>query len=320
MSKTVRDIEEEGGKCEKVATDFWECTDKDDKVWWCSDSGNACVEKPKVSMSIKGLEEEGAECKQMDKDLWICHHPDGKVWACRGREEDSSCIIIHNPDEKKPKRAIGFLEMASGSVRLSGEVAGNELKLYAQEHVFGNDRTIAVYAKYNGTQIIRSVFSHDNDNSITLIAQDDDARVKVVLQDSVDPEFGYVTVTHDYGVPKVFKINIDDFLKTKSFKCFDGEEIDVVGRRNPPKITSLEIFNTFKNNDSYRSFMRGDQPEIELSLLKNEKSVKNIAKGVNWKCAWICAIPACGLTCLLWKPLKDKEKNKLVHSNMFATV
>ena len=106
MSKTVKDIEKEGGKCEKVATDFWECTDKDDKVWWCSDKGNACVEKPKVSMSIKDLEKEGAECKQMDKDLWICHHPDGKVWSCQGRKEDSSCIIIHNPDEKKPDRSI----------------------------------------------------------------------------------------------------------------------------------------------------------------------------------------------------------------------
>ena len=37
---TVRDIEKDGGKCEKVGTDFWECTDKDGKVWWCSDGGN----------------------------------------------------------------------------------------------------------------------------------------------------------------------------------------------------------------------------------------------------------------------------------------
>ncbi|MCP5063297.1 MAG: hypothetical protein GY936_12640 [Ignavibacteriae bacterium] len=214
------------------------------------------------------------------------------------------------------KNTVGHLEMASGSVRLSGEVAGNQLKLYAQEHVFGNDRTIAVYAKYEGTQIIRSAFSHDNDNSITLIAQDDDARVKVVVQDSDDPAFGYVTVTHDFGTPKVFKIDINDFLESKSFRSCDGEDIDVVGRRIPPKITSLEIFNTFKNNEYYRSFMRGDQPEIELSLSPS----KNVAKGVNWKCAWICAIPACGLTCLLWKPLKDKKKNKLVSINIFATV
>ena len=39
MTKTISDIRKEGGKCEKVATDFWECTDKDGKVWWCSDGG-----------------------------------------------------------------------------------------------------------------------------------------------------------------------------------------------------------------------------------------------------------------------------------------
>lgn len=45
---TMRDIKDQGGKCEKVATDFWECTDREGKVWWCSDSGNACVPKPFV--------------------------------------------------------------------------------------------------------------------------------------------------------------------------------------------------------------------------------------------------------------------------------
>lgn len=77
-----KDIKNEGGKCKKVATDFWECTDKDKKVWWCSDGGNACVEKPKVSMNIKNLEREGAECEQMADDLWICQDGDGKVWWC----------------------------------------------------------------------------------------------------------------------------------------------------------------------------------------------------------------------------------------------
>lgn len=48
MTKTMKDIREAGGKCEKVATDFWECTDSDGQVWWCSDGGKACVEKPKA--------------------------------------------------------------------------------------------------------------------------------------------------------------------------------------------------------------------------------------------------------------------------------
>jgi hypothetical protein len=40
------DIKRGGGKCEKVATDFWECTGKDGKVWWCSNGGRDCVSAP----------------------------------------------------------------------------------------------------------------------------------------------------------------------------------------------------------------------------------------------------------------------------------
>lgn len=116
---TMEDIKKRGGKCSVVATDFWECTDKDGTVWWCSDGGKACTEKPMtkvcekedkdILMSIKGLEKEGAKCKQRAEDLWICHHPDGKVWSCQGRREDSSCIIIHDPDEKNPEKVIDRL-------------------------------------------------------------------------------------------------------------------------------------------------------------------------------------------------------------------
>jgi len=44
--KTMKSIKKEGGKCEKIATDYWECTDKNGKVWWCSDGGKTCVKKP----------------------------------------------------------------------------------------------------------------------------------------------------------------------------------------------------------------------------------------------------------------------------------
>jgi hypothetical protein len=321
MTKTISDIRKEGGKCEKVATDFWECTDKDGKVWWCSDGGKACVEKPRISMTIEGIEKEGGTCKQVDDGYWMCRTPDGKFWGCQGSRGDSSCIIIHDPDEESNEEiSTGYIDTASGAVRLIGDVTGNELRLYAQEHVFGNDRTIIAYAKYDGTQIIRSVFSHDNDDSITLIAQDNDARVKIVLQDSDDPAFGYVSVTHDYALPKTYKIDIKKFLKTKSFKSHDGVDIDVVGKRIPPKITALEIFNIFKNNGAYRTFMRGDQPEIEKSLQLAGVTTKNVARGVNWKCAWICAIPACGITCLLWKPLKSNKLTVSINASIFATV
>ncbi len=45
---STKDIKDAGGSCEYVATDFWECTDKDGKKWWCSDGGKTCVPKPRV--------------------------------------------------------------------------------------------------------------------------------------------------------------------------------------------------------------------------------------------------------------------------------
>lgn len=48
---TASDIKKAGGKCTKIATDFWECTDKDGVVWWCSDQGKVCTMKPKRESS-----------------------------------------------------------------------------------------------------------------------------------------------------------------------------------------------------------------------------------------------------------------------------
>jgi hypothetical protein len=43
---TKGDIEGGGGKCEHVSTNFWECTDKDGKVWWCDST--SCQPKPRM--------------------------------------------------------------------------------------------------------------------------------------------------------------------------------------------------------------------------------------------------------------------------------
>ena len=51
--QTKSDIENGGGKCEVVGTDFWEGTDKDGKIWWCNHEG--CVEKPKVMASTGNI-------------------------------------------------------------------------------------------------------------------------------------------------------------------------------------------------------------------------------------------------------------------------
>lgn len=54
--KSASQIKEAGGKCEKIATDFWECTDKDGNVWWCSNNGKDCVPKPANLGPIHQLE------------------------------------------------------------------------------------------------------------------------------------------------------------------------------------------------------------------------------------------------------------------------
>lgn len=49
---SATDIKTGGGKCEKVATDFWECTDKNGKVWWCSNGGKDCQPKPRLGGNL----------------------------------------------------------------------------------------------------------------------------------------------------------------------------------------------------------------------------------------------------------------------------
>ena len=45
VATTKDDIKGDGGTCVYVATNFWECTDKNGKVWWCDDS--SCQPKPR---------------------------------------------------------------------------------------------------------------------------------------------------------------------------------------------------------------------------------------------------------------------------------
>ena len=37
--QTKDDLEKARAKCELVATDFWECTDKNGNKWWCNHEG-----------------------------------------------------------------------------------------------------------------------------------------------------------------------------------------------------------------------------------------------------------------------------------------
>lgn len=102
MSKSMKDIKKAGGKCKKVATNFWECTSKDGKkVWWCDGTGQ-CVEKPSSSPSRtpEDIERDGGKCTRVSDKLTICADSRGYVYAC---ENDGSCAVIIRPKESKPK-------------------------------------------------------------------------------------------------------------------------------------------------------------------------------------------------------------------------
>ncbi len=99
MGKTKAEIEKEGGKCERVATDFIECTDKDGTVWWCRNSGE-CIKAPLSSSSkrtIGDLINEGAKCTLVRDDLSICKTKDGTVWSCE--KQSGSCTVIIRSDK-----------------------------------------------------------------------------------------------------------------------------------------------------------------------------------------------------------------------------
>lgn len=90
---TKSDIERDGGTCEVVGTDWWECTDKHGKVWWCSNRGATCVPKPAAAPKIMGdLIKDGAKCIEISEKWAICKASDGSIWACDKRT--GACILL----------------------------------------------------------------------------------------------------------------------------------------------------------------------------------------------------------------------------------
>lgn len=127
MTVTADDIKKRGGKCELVATDFWECTDKDGQVWWCSDSGKSCILAPfkfpgkpescdedydkgsdesVMHKSPGEIVEEGGHCINVDKDVAICKAIDGSIWYCNKKDGCNKIFNREKPDVKEPGRSI----------------------------------------------------------------------------------------------------------------------------------------------------------------------------------------------------------------------
>lgn len=202
---------------------------------------------------------------------------------------------------------FGDLQTSYGSVRLVGKIRAGQLTINAQEFVQGTDRTLIIKAELGSRKIYRSVFSHNNESVVFVRIRDDEHTVTLVLSDSDDPSIGRLSVWKDSEAPESFAIDVPHFLRTSNAKESilenRGDYLDQVGNRRPPDITRQELFETFGEDPAYKKFMRGEQPEIGLPPGNEPRN-----GGINWKCAWICLIPACGLACLLCKPWKAPSK------------
>lgn len=200
---------------------------------------------------------------------------------------------------------FGNLQTSYGSVRLVGRIRAGQLTINAQEFVQGTDKTFIAQAELGSKKIYRSVFSHNNDSVVFVCIRDNEHTITLALSDSDDPSIGRLSVWKDSEAPKSFAIDVPRFLRTSNAKESilenRGDDLDQVGNRRPPDITARELFEVFGEDPAYKKFMRGEQPEITLPQGDG-------LRGTNWKCAWICLIPACGILCLFCKPWKTPSK------------
>jgi hypothetical protein len=202
---------------------------------------------------------------------------------------------------------FGDLQTSYSSVRLVGRIGAGQLTINAQEFVQGTDRTFIAQAELGSRKIYRSVFSHNNDSVVFVRIRDDEHTITLALSDSEDPSIGRLSVWKDSEAPKSFAIDVPRFLRTSNAKESilenKGDELDQVGNRRPPDITAQELFQVFGEDPAYKKFMRGEQPQIALPP-------KDGLRGTNWKCAWICLIPACGIVCLFCITSKPKPPSQ----------
>lgn len=197
----------------------------------------------------------------------------------------------------------------TSSVHLFGATSIGPIELDADEFTHGGDRSLVVTAKVGRTKISRSVFSYNWDESVFLHMQDGKHSTEVTLQSTEDAARGFVTVRNDHGRPQVFDVDIPTFVEKRDHALATAGSptvIDQVGKRSPPALVPVDLYKLFRKDPGYLAFTRGALPDIAM-LVEKEIAVARKARGVNWKCAWICAIPACGITCLFWSPLK-KDK------------
>jgi hypothetical protein len=184
----------------------------------------------------------------------------------------------------------------TGSVHLEGNTHIGPIEINAQDFIKGTDRTFIATAKVASYNLYRGIFSHENNSLIFAHLRDNQHTTTLTLSNTSDPSIGRLIVFNDDGPPEDFRIHIDTFIKTrnqrKSILDGRGKLLDQVGRRNPPPITPEELSITFREDPAYLAFMRGRPVDTTFPVLSE----------VNWSCAWICFVPACGIACIFWEP------------------
>jgi hypothetical protein len=207
-------------------------------------------------------------------------------------------------EKTKRQNTTGIFQGGTSSLHLSGKTKAGLLTIEAKEFEHDNDRSVIVTASIKGRKLYRAFFAHDNERVVFLQICDDDRTTTLCLSDTSEQGIGSLVTWNDSQEPKYFRIDINRFLKARDQKesivSGNANELDLVRRRQPPAIKGTELTDIFGENPSFKLFMRGQEVHTHGPVA---------TAAVNWKCAWICFIPACGLTCLFWHPLKHKVSN-----------
>ena len=204
-----------------------------------------------------------------------------------------------------PKSLANF-RGGTNVLSLSAGLPAGKLTVEAREFSQLGDRTVVTSGTVGRNEIYRAVFSHNNDSSVHAVLRDKGITTQISLQDHpMKKGVGIVTIVNDNQVPQQLLIDTDVLLETKDPQLAliepVGHKIDLVGNRQVPNITAKQIADLYADTPAFKEFMRGAE--------HHEKAAAKKKGGVNWKCAWICLVPACGLTCLFWV-INKKETAK----------
>ena len=207
---------------------------------------------------------------------------------------------------------VPALNSSTANLGLVMDSIVGRLSVYTTRFEHGDDRTVITRASLGEKRLYRGLYSIDDDATVYVELEEDGAATKILMYDSPDGTTGYVIVSNDHGDVNSFTIDIDNFIESRdqegSITSGNAAQLDQVGSRKPVALNPLALAEEAWEDADYREFMGNQMPDV----LAMARAPQQNESTVNWKCAWICLIPACGLSCLFWKPnKKKKQKRKL---------